>query len=139
VLQKAYNVLSDPKKRERYDQWGDDGSDTFNSTEWMNAYEYYRSMHPEITKSDFKSYIDGYRFSETENNDLLEFYEKYDGDMRGLLENIIASENSDVERFIKYYQDQIKAGTLKSTPKFQKTYKQVRLLQDEKVEAKKEK
>jgi DnaJ-class molecular chaperone len=30
-LQKAYEVLSNPKKRERYDQWGDDGTDTFNS------------------------------------------------------------------------------------------------------------
>ena len=47
-LQKAYEVLSNPKKRERYDQWGDDGTDTFNSKEWMNAYEYYRSVHPEI-------------------------------------------------------------------------------------------
>ena len=30
-LQKAYEVLSNPKKREMYDQWGDDGTDTFNS------------------------------------------------------------------------------------------------------------
>ena len=43
-------MLSDPKKRERYDQWGDDGTDTFNSKDWMNAYEYYRVLHPEITK-----------------------------------------------------------------------------------------
>lgn len=75
LLQKAYKILSDPKKRERYDQWGDDGTDTFNSNEWMNAYEYYRSMHPEITKDDFQSYITKYRHSETEKSDLIKFYE----------------------------------------------------------------
>ena len=69
----------------------------------MNAYEYYRAMHPEITKTDFKSYISKYRHSDTEKEDLLTFYNQYKGDMRGLLENIIASENSDVPRFIEFY------------------------------------
>jgi DnaJ-class molecular chaperone len=49
-LSKAYKVLSDPKKRSRYDQFGDDGEDDYNSTEWVNAYEYYRACNPEISK-----------------------------------------------------------------------------------------
>mgnify|MGYP006893324310 CR=1 FL=1 len=95
--------MSDPKKRERYDQWGDDGTDTFNSKEWMNAYEYYRALNPEITKKDFKSYVANYKNSEDERKDLLDFYNKHKGDMRGILENIIASENTDVERFMEFY------------------------------------
>jgi DnaJ-class molecular chaperone len=103
MLQKAYKVLSDPKKRERYDQWGDDGTDTFNSKEWMNAYEYYRALNPEITKKDYKSYIATYKNSDTEKEDLKKFYNEMKGDMRGLLEHIIASENSDIPRFIEFF------------------------------------
>ena len=112
ILQKAYKILSEPKKRERYDQWGDDGTDTFNSTEWMNAYEYYRALHPEITKDDFKSYIKNFKNSDTEKSDLIAFYKQSKGDMRGLLENIIASENEDVPRFIAFYDEQISLGKL---------------------------
>jgi len=38
--------------------------------------------------------------------------------MKGLLENIIASENGDIERFIAFFIDQIKEGNLESLPKF---------------------
>jgi len=59
--------------------------------------------------------------------------------MRGLLENIIASENSDVPRFIEFYETQIKDKKLESTKKFKETKDKMRLLPDEKVEAKAEK
>ena len=66
--------MSDPKKRERYDQWGDDGTDTFDSKEWMNAYEYYRAMHPEIKKDDVEDFLTKYKGSEEEEKDLIKFY-----------------------------------------------------------------
>jgi DnaJ family protein C protein 9 len=61
-------------------------------------------LHPEISKDDFKSYTAKYRNSETEKKDLIEFYEKHGGNMKGLLESIIASENGDVKRFIEFYE-----------------------------------
>ena len=70
----------------------------------MNAYEYYRSINPEINKSDYKSFIANYVGSEEEQNDLIEFYDKYEGDMTGILEHIIASENSSIERFMNFYE-----------------------------------
>ena len=138
-LQKAYQVLSDPKKRERYDQWGDDGTDTFNSKEWMSAYEYYRSLHPEITKSDYKSYIATFKGSKQEEEDLLNFYKSQKGDIKGLLENIIASTNDDIPRFIEFYEKAIAKGDIEKTQKFEQTKKKIRLLADEKEEAQKEK
>jgi len=57
TLNKAYSILSDPKKRARYDEYGDDGDgDAFRTGEWLDAYDYYRSLHPEISKDDFKSF-----------------------------------------------------------------------------------
>lgn len=42
-LQKAYEVLSNEKKRKRYDEYGDDGDgDCFKTDEWLEAYDFYR-------------------------------------------------------------------------------------------------
>jgi len=138
-LQKAYQVLSDPKKRERYEQWGDDGTDTFNSTEWMNAYEYYRALNPEIEKTDYKNYIAGYVGSEEEETDLINFYEEFGGDMKGILEHIIASNNDSVPRFLEFYEAQFNKGELEKTKLYDSTKGKIKLLADEKAEAKKQK
>ena len=58
--------MSDPKKRRKYDEFGDDGEDDFNSTDWLDAYEYYRAMHPEITKNQYKTFVSEYQNSEEE-------------------------------------------------------------------------
>ena len=97
-------MLSDPKKRSRYDQFGDDGEDDYNSTEWVNAYEYYRAMHPEITKQDIRSFAERYQNSDEEREDLLAFYEEMDGDITKLLECIMCSTNADLPRFVEFYE-----------------------------------
>lgn len=134
-LQKAYQVLSDPKKRERYDQWGDDGTDTFNSKEWMNAYEYYRELHPEISKDDFDQYIEKFRGSKEEEQDLIKFFETSKGDMRGLLENIIGSRNEDIPRYKEIFENLFKEKVLEKNAKWTQTIGKVRNLPDELKEA----
>ena len=101
----------------------------------MNAYEYYREMHPEITKDDYTSYVDKFRGSKQEEADLLKFYEDQKGDVRGLLENIIASRNKDIPRFIEFFEKQIKEGTLKTTKKFETSKNKVKHLADEEKDA----
>jgi UDP-N-acetylglucosamine 2-epimerase len=59
--------------------------DTFNSKEWMNAYEYYRSVHPEIQKNEVLDFEKKYRLSQEEKDDLIKFYKEQKGDMRKLL------------------------------------------------------
>ena len=67
-------MLSDPKKRERYDQWGDDGSDTFDSKEWLSAYEYYRELNPMIERREVDDFLANYKESAWEKVDVLKFY-----------------------------------------------------------------
>ncbi len=133
--------MSDPKKRERYDRFGDDGDDgdEFNGQEWLDAYEYYRAMHPEITKQDVKSFAERYRNSKEEEEDLLEFYDEHDGDISNILEHIICSSNADKDRFVAFFEAQIKLGTIGKTKKFETSKKKIKLLPDEKEEAKVEK
>jgi hypothetical protein len=102
----------------------------------MSAYEYYREMKPEINKKDVKSYISSYKGSSEEERDLLEYYEEHGGDVKMILECIIASENADVPRFIEFFEKQIKIGVIKETVKFKNSKKKVKLMEDERDEAK---
>ena len=77
--------------------------------------------------------------SKEEESDLINFYKKYDGDVRGILEHIIASSNDDIPRFIEYYERMFSEKTLEKTKKFEKTKKEIKLLPDEKDDAMKEK
>ena len=70
----------------------------------MNAYEYYRALNPEIEKADYKNYIANYVGSEEEATDLINYYEEFGGDMKGILEHIIASTNDSIPRFLEFYE-----------------------------------
>mmetsp|Transcript_1322 Transcript_1322/g.1704 ORF Transcript_1322/g.1704 Transcript_1322/m.1704 type:complete len:182 (+) Transcript_1322:349-894(+) len=104
----------------------------------MNAYEYYRTLHPEISKDDYETFIDKYRGSDEEVEDLKKFYIEQAGDVKGLLENIIASRNEDKDRLISKIEELIKKGELEKFKKFDQTKKKVKLLQEEADEAAKE-
>ena len=114
-LSKAYQVLSNPQKRARYDQYGDDDEENFTSTEWHNAYEYYRAMHPVITKQDFKSFAGRYKNSDEEKEDLMAFYEEKNGDITTILQCIMCSENEDLPRFIAFFEAAIAKGELEES------------------------
>jgi DnaJ family protein C protein 9 len=105
----------------------------------LNAYEYYRVMHPEITKTDIKSFTERYRQSDEEANDLIDFYEEHEGDISGVLECIMCSNNEDGPRFIEFFEEKIKLGLIERTKLFDSTKGKIKTLADEKAEAKQEK
>ena len=57
--------------------------------------------------------------------------------MGGLVEHIIASENDDIPRFIKFFERMFKERKLKKTKKFTQTKDEIRKLEDEVDDAKK--
>lgn len=96
-------------------------------------------MHPEITKEDVKSFTERYRGSDEEAEDLIDFYEEYEGDISGILECIMCSNNEDGPRFIKFFEEKIEEGLIERNKEYDVSKKKVRQLADEKDEAKKEK
>lgn len=96
-------------------------------------------MHPEISKDDVRSFADRYRNSPDEEQDLLDYYLDRDGDVTHILEEIICSTNDDVPRFLTFLDKAIAEGKLTTTKKFTKSRGTVKLLPDERVEAKQEK
>ena len=93
-------------------------------------------MHPEISKDDVRSFADRYRNSPEEEQDLLDYFLDRDGDITHILEEIICSNNDDVGRFLAFYDKAIEEGKLTSTKKFTKSRGGIKLLPDERVEAK---
>lgn len=96
-------------------------------------------MHPEISKDDVRSFADRYRNSPDEQQDLEGYYNDRDGDVTHILEEIMCSHNEDVPRFIAFFDKQIAEGKLTNTKKYIKSKGAIKLLPDEKVEAKQEK
>ena len=105
----------------------------------MNAYEYYRAMHPEISKQDYTSFAERYKNSDEEKEDLIGFYEEMEGDITTILQCIMCSENEDLPRFIEFYEQAIAAGDLEETPLFRASKGRVVMEEDEAAEAKAEK
>jgi len=106
----------------------------------MDAYTYYRTLHPELTKQDVSSFAERYRNSADEQQDLLSYYSSHGGDLTHILQHIICSVNDDIPRFLAFFDEQIRTGHhIKNTKKFEARKSKIELLPDERAEAKKEK
>ena len=113
----AYNILKDPAKREIYDRTGEVSEDDPNSIEqFVKAYQYFRNEFPELREKDIRSFEDKYRFSNDEEKDLIDFFIDNEGDLTYILQNIILSKNSDIPRFLKFYDQILNKNISISTP-----------------------
>ena len=69
----------------------------------------------------------------------MDYYQTHDGDVKHILQSIICSANEDVPRFLAFFDEQLAAGHLKRTKRYDATKAKVELLPDEAAEAKQEK
>lgn len=123
-IQKAYEVLSNPDSRKIYDETGnvDDEHDQIEIEETLN---YFRKIYSTKDIDDFaKKYVN----SKEEEEDLINFYNEYNGDMTSILECIPLSENKDIERYMKIYDKLFKEKVLKKNKKFTETKNKIKLL-----------
>ena len=64
-------------------------------------------------------FLADYRGTEEEAQDVLKFYNQSKGDVKGLLENIMGSENSDVNRLLTIIDEAIASGEVKPLAKLE--------------------
>ncbi|GBE61577.1 domain containing protein, putative [Babesia ovata] len=139
-LQHAYEILKDEERRKQYDDFGWEGEE---QAAFAAAYEYYKGP---ISSEDIDDFCATYKHSTAEEEDLLEFYKKcvlprhtpltihrHDGNITDILSYIPLSESSDLDRFVKFYQEKIESKAschlawlhafqdLESTKRFTKT------------------
>ena len=110
ALKKAYDILSDATKRERYDRTGqvDDESQSF-----ADAYERYRGVP--ISDEDIVSYMESYRNSEAEQQDLVDYFEAHRGDVSRILGSLVGSTDKDIPRFVKFLKAALRSGQVPRT------------------------
>ena len=86
---KIHSILSDKDLRALYDETGEVGEEIVEQErDWMY---YWRVMFPKITTEDIKKFEEKYKGSEEEIKDLKAAYVQCEGDMEGILENVLCS------------------------------------------------
>ncbi|KAI6180735.1 DnaJ-like protein subfamily C member 9 [Aphelenchoides besseyi] len=92
LISKAYKVLSDPQKREIYDATGSTDENDSGSTDW---YGVFKTMFKEVTEEQIEDFLQNYKGTEKEREDVKDAYIKCKGDMNKIYHYTISY---DVER-----------------------------------------
>ena len=110
ALKKAYDILSDPVRRRRYDRTGSVEDDA----DFAAAYEHYRGIP--VSEEDIRATEAEYRHSDEERTDVVEYASAsiFAGSRRAsrILESIIGSTDDDAERYRAILEDALRAGDL---------------------------
>ncbi len=121
----------DDDRRKIYDETGDTEEDNIDIND---TYEYYRNLYPIITKNDIEDFTIKYKNSEMEVEDLINYYNDNKGDMTNILEWIPLSENLDINRYLKIYEDLFKSKKLKKYKKFTLSKNKIKPINEDTIE-----
>ena len=125
ALSITYSILSDPQKRTAYDTSGSvDDVDNI-SGDYEYWYNFYRELFPKITINDITSYQLKYQNSEEEKTDIITYYDKYEGDIKKVIEFIPFIEEGDELRLCEIINKAIDSENLSNYPKYQKYYQKL--------------
>jgi DnaJ family protein C protein 9 len=107
-------VLIDPEKRKLYDETGClDEEGVLSEEKFESLYEYYKKQFKEVTTDAIDEFKESYQHSEEEMNDVLGYYEEFEGNMQKVFDHVMLSDpDEDAERFQKYVDDGLKDGRL---------------------------
>jgi DnaJ family protein C protein 9 len=112
----AYAILSDSRRRDRYDLTGrtEDSLDLDDDAfDWVS---YYREQYKDVITADaIEGFANKYKGSEEERGDVLSWYEKCEGKMTKLYKNVMLSDPADdEERFRAIIDAGIESGEVEA-------------------------
>lgn len=119
-LRAIHDVLIDPDRRQEYDTLGDTG--TLHGGEPAldadAAAAFFARAGPTVTAEDIALYETRYRNGEDEREDLAAFYDRFEGDVKKVLEYIPYSDESDLVRFVQFWDDLLEKGDLDQSDRY---------------------
>lgn len=95
-LAKAHSILTDDSKRKLYDRTGN--LDDSNSSQFTDAYEYFKGLFGEITSDDVENFRAHYVDGAEELEDLVNAYRETEGSLRDIMDRVPLSDSANVRR-----------------------------------------
>ena len=132
-ITKAYKILSNEKSRKYYDETGEYDEENQGEINIHDTLYFFRKIY---SPHDIETYEYNYIGSKEEEQDLINFYNENDGDIKRILECIPCSNNIHVKRFIDIYKNLFKKKILKKNKKFEETKNKIILLKENNKEKK---
>lgn len=121
ALSAAHMILSDENKRKEYDETGG-MNDQDNDQDFDSWYEYFRQMFPAISTKAIDEFASKYHHSEEEKNDIIELYQRFEGDLFLMFNYVMCSDDEEIEeRICSIIDDFIKSEDLIVFPKYKKS------------------
>jgi DnaJ homolog subfamily C member 9 len=116
-LKKAYEILSNPDKRKLYDETGSIGEE--------ESFDFSEFSKVKITTADIDAFEKLYKGSDEEKEDLISFYDRFQGDISYLLECVPFSEPEDIPRFLEIFSNLFNEKKLNANykPAYEKSLK----------------
>lgn len=122
-LQKVYETLVDPERRKVYDATGlMMEEEEMDEAEWTRTF---RRWFASVREEDVVEYERKYRYGVDEEEDLKEFYERFEGEVGKVLAYVPYSEEEDVVRFVRFWDQEVEKGGLKKTEKYERSRKRL--------------
>lgn len=117
----AYAVLSDDRRRKRYDLTGST-AETLEDDEDFNWLKFYREQFESmVNEESINRVANEYKNSEEERNDIISAYQKSKGNLDRIYSLVMLSDIlEDDDRFRQIIDEEIEKGTIKSLPKYAK-------------------
>jgi DnaJ family protein C protein 9 len=134
----AYAILSDERRRKRYDATGNTAESANLEDDEFNWVDFFREQSANVVSGEMIDQVKReYQGSDEEKDDILAAYEQSEGDMDAVFESVMCSEVlADEDRFGKIIDEAIAKGEVEAYEKFTKEGKQSRARR--KANAKKE-
>jgi DnaJ homolog subfamily C member 9 len=123
----AYAVLSDPVRRKRYDATGET-SETLTDSDFAWSDFYKEQFRDAISEDAISKFAEQYKKSDEEKDDVLVAYEKHEGNMDGIYEDVMLSNVlEDDDRFRAIIDEAIASKDVKAFKAYTKETKKSRL------------
>jgi DnaJ homolog subfamily C member 9 len=102
ALSVVYEVLKNPESRAEYDEHGElVDEDELNATEFDAWKAYFDNIFGRITTSQIDKFAEKYKCSEEEEQDVLKYYQQFQGDLIKMLESVMLSSERDTQRWVE--------------------------------------
>lgn len=128
ALSIVYSILSDEEKRKVYDETGsvEDSEESSNGDINEENFEfwnnYFRSIFPKVTIAKIDEFKKSYVGSEEEKQDVIDAYNRYDGDLSCIMECVMFAEEGEEGRICQIIDQAIEDKLIESiTSKYKKT------------------